>query len=125
MTILPHQSIPLKLGIGTRSRLPSHKIVSAETGATQCELWEQFMEQGSEIPTHYHHCEEIITFLSGQVEVTIGTETTLIEAPASVFVPPRMLHGFQNPNPERVHLLAFFPLSGPETLYVDEDAAMA
>ena len=117
MAILPHHTIPLNIGIGTRSRLPSHKLVTATAGAQNCELWEQFMEQGGEIPIHYHPCEEIITFLSGQVEVTIGQETSLVEAPASVFVPPQVLHGFRNPNPERVHLLAFFLVSGPETLY--------
>jgi quercetin dioxygenase-like cupin family protein len=120
MTILSHQEIPLNIGIGTRSRLPGHKIVTAEAGAKDCELWEQFMEQGGEIPIHYHDCEEIITFLSGQVEVTIGQEKTLVRAPASIFVPPHIMHGFRNPNPERVHLLAFFSASGPETLYRDE-----
>jgi mannose-6-phosphate isomerase-like protein (cupin superfamily) len=119
MTIIAHNNIPLNIGIGTRSKLPSHKIVTAATGAKQCELWEQFMEIDGEIPIHYHTCEEIITFVSGQIDVTIGTETTRVEAPASVFVPPQVLHGFRNPGPNRVHLLAFFPISSPETLYQD------
>jgi len=94
MAIIAHQDIPLKIGIGTRSRLPSHKIVTPATGAQQCELWEQFMEPGGEIPSHYHKVEEIVTFLSGQVEVTIGEETTIVGADTSVFVPPNLLHGF-------------------------------
>ena len=120
MAILAHDAIPLNIGIGTRSKLPSHKIVTAAAGATHCELWEQFMETDGEIPLHYHTCEEIITFLSGQIDVTIGAETTRVEAPTSIFVPPQVLHGFRNPGPERVHLLAFFPVSDPKTLYQDE-----
>ena len=119
MTILRHQDIPLKIGLGTRSKLSGHKIVTAEAGAKNCELWEQFLEPGDEIPVHYHEVEEIITFLSGRVAVTMGREVTQVEAPASVFVPPKVLHGFHNPGPARVHLLAFFPTSGPETLYAD------
>lgn len=117
MTIISHQDIPLKIGIGTRSRLPSHKIVTAEAGARHCELWEQFMEPGGEIPVHYHEVEEIITFLSGRVTVTIGEETTVVDADASVFIPPNVLHGFRNDGSETVRLLAFFPTSNPETLY--------
>ena len=120
MTIINHQDIPLKIGIGTRSKLPSHKLVTAASGAQQCELWEQYMEQGGEIPVHYHECEEIVTFLSGQVEVTLGEERTLVTAPASVFVPPQVMHSFRNPGSERVHLLAFFPVSDPATLYRDK-----
>ena len=119
MTIISHQDIPLKIGLGTRSKLPSHKIVTAEAGARHCELWEQFMEAGGEIPIHYHKVEEIVTFLSGRVTVTIGAEMTIVEADASVFIPPDVLHGFRNDGPETARLLAFFPTSNPETLYKD------
>ena len=119
MTIIRHDDVSLPIGIGTRSRLPSRKLVTDKVGAQHSELWEQFMPAGGEIPIHYHPVEEIVTFLTGQVEVTIGAETTIVTAPATVFIPIEVLHGFRTHGAETVHLLAFFPTSNPQTLYQD------
>jgi quercetin dioxygenase-like cupin family protein len=119
MAIIRHDDVTLPIGIGTRSRLPSRKLITEQVGARHSELWEQFMPEDGEIPLHYHPVEEIVTFLTGQVEVTIGTETTVVTSPASVFIPPEIHHGFRTHGAETVHLLAFFPTSNPQTLYTE------
>jgi quercetin dioxygenase-like cupin family protein len=75
------------------------------------------MPPGSHIPRHYHLVEESITFLSGQIEVTIGQETTQFTAPATVFVPARELHHLTNIGNEPAHMLVFFPGIDVQVLY--------
>ncbi len=117
MAILPHDRGDYE-PIGSRSGIPGSRIVTLRSaGAQQMELWEQTMPPGGEIPFHYHECEESLTFLSGQVEVTLDEETAVVEADTTVFVPPHTLHRIRNVGDEPVRLLAFFPAKMPAVLY--------
>ena len=117
MTILPHRHGDYD-PINTRSSIPGARIITARTcGAQQMELWEQYMPPGGEIPLHYHDCEESLTFLSGEVEVTLGEEVHRISADTTVFVPTGLLHAVHNVGDLPVRLIAVFPQAAPAVLY--------
>jgi quercetin dioxygenase-like cupin family protein len=108
--------------INTRSNIPGARIITARTcGATQMELWEQYMPPDGVIPLHYHDCEESITFLSGEVEVTLGEERHRVGADTTLFVPEGALHGVRNVGHEPVRLIAVFPRSSPAILYPETE----
>jgi mannose-6-phosphate isomerase-like protein (cupin superfamily) len=119
MAVLPHTH-NLYDPINTRSDIPGARIITAGTcGATQMELWEQYMPPGGEIPRHYHDCEESLTFLSGEVEVTLGEERHRIGADTTVFVPEGALHGVRNVGDVPVRLIAVFTRAAPAIFYPD------
>ncbi len=121
MAVLPHTHSVYD-PINTRSNIPGARIITAGTcGATQMELWEQYMPPGGEIPRHYHDCEESLTFLSGEVEVTLGEERHRVGADTTVFVPEGVLHGVRNVGEVPVRLIAVFARAAPAILYLDAD----
>ena len=124
MAVLPHTHEGYD-PINTRSDIPGARIITARTcGATQMELWEpQYMPPDGVIPVHYHDCEESITFLSGEVEVTLGEERHRLGADTTLFVPEGALHGVRNVGRVPVRLIAVFPRSAPAILYPDSGAA--
>ncbi len=123
MAVLPHTH-NLYDPINTRSDIPGARIITAGTcGATQMELWEQYMPPGGEIPRHYHDCEESLTFLSGEVEVTLGEDCHRVGADTTVFVPEGVLHGVRNVGEVPVRLIAVFARAAPAVLYPDADVS--
>lgn len=117
MAVLPHSHEDYD-PINTRSKIPGARIITARTcGATQMELWEQYMPPGGVIPLHYHDCEESLTFLSGEVEVTLGEEVHRVGADTTVFVPEGALHEVRNVGDVSVRLIAVFARSAPAILY--------
>ncbi len=117
MAILPHTHKDYD-PINTRSNIPGARIITGRTcGATQMELWEQYMPPGGVIPLHFHDCEESLTFLSGEVEVTLGEERHRVGADTTVFVPEGELHGVRNVGDVAVRLIAVFPRAAPAVLY--------
>ena len=121
MAVLPHSHEDYD-PINTRSSIPGARIITARTcGATQMELWEQYMPPGGVIPLHYHDCEESLTFLSGEVEVTLGEEIHRVGADTTVFVPEGALHGVRNVGDVPVRLIAVFARAMPAILYPDAD----
>lgn len=63
---------------GTRYDLGVIKVVIRKAGTISAD--------------HTHLEAEVNYFISGQVKLTIGTETQIIIAPAKVNVPPNMYH---------------------------------
>jgi quercetin dioxygenase-like cupin family protein len=119
MAVLPHTHNDYD-PINTRSNIPGVRIITARTcGATQMELWEQYMPPDGVIPLHYHDCEESLTFLSGEVEVTLGEERHRVSADTTVFVPEGALHGVRNVGDVPVRLIAVFTRAAPAILYPD------
>ena len=120
MPIIRHEDLPLGTGKSfSISRVHGRKVVTSDTGAQQSELWEQFQEPGGIINEHYHDVEEIITYLHGKVEVTIGGTLVQVEAPCTLFVPPLEVHSIRNIGNENTHSLVYFSASGPMTTWVD------
>ena len=121
MAILPHNHSDYD-PISTRSNIPGARIITGRTcGAEQMELWEQYMPPGGVIPLHYHDCEESLTFLSGEVEVTLGEERHRVGADTTVFVPEGVLHEVRNVGKEPARLIAVFARAAPAVLYPDAE----
>lgn len=115
MTIIHHNELPLQKG--NTSRIIHRKIIDTDTGAKSCQLWEQYLPLDGYIIPHSHPTEEVITFLTGEVVVTLGGETAVAQAPATLLIPPNTIHSIQNKGTEEVHLLAFFPTNHPKIIY--------
>lgn len=119
MAILPHNHRDYD-PINTRSNIPGARIITKRTcGAEHMELWEQYMPPGGVIPLHYHDCEESLTFLSGEVEVTLGEDCHRFGADTTVFVAEGVLHEVRNVGEEPVRLIAVFARAAPAILYPD------
>ena len=70
--------------------------VSAQNGARQLCVFEQWCEPGHGAPTHLHAVEEILHVIEGEAAVWIG-ETRMTLAPGQlVVVPAGHRHGFSN-----------------------------
>ncbi len=92
------------------------QIIGKAAGAHSTTLWDQNLPAGAVIVPHYHDCEETLTFLSGEAEVTVNGETLLVEANSSVFIPAQTIHQVRNVTSGEVRLLAFFPTIEPEVV---------
>lgn len=102
-----------RLTISETPRITTRVLVNAASGAKATEVWQQWMKPGGFIPLHYHEVEEVLILIRGRVELTQGVETTTVEGPATILVPPRQLHGMKQVGEEQVELLAFFPTVSP------------
>ncbi len=63
---------------GTRYDLGIIKLVIRQAGTISAD--------------HVHPEEEVNYFISGQVKLTVGTETQIVTAPAKVSIPPNVYH---------------------------------
>jgi quercetin dioxygenase-like cupin family protein len=50
------------------------------------------MEEGAEIPRHHHPHEQGGILISGQMQLTIGDETRLVEPGGMYLIPPNVPH---------------------------------
>ena len=88
--------------VGVKTRM----LISAQNGATQLCMFEQWVAPGSGAPTHSHPVEEVLTVLSGEAEMWLDREKTIVKAGQSQIVPARRLHGFRNSGTKTLHLHA-------------------
>jgi mannose-6-phosphate isomerase-like protein (cupin superfamily) len=98
-------------GVLTRMR------VSAQTGAPQLCVFEQWCDPGCGAPAHLHTVEEVLTVLAGRAEVWIGEDRVTMTAGQSVIVPAGHRHGFRNTGETTLHMEATLaaPMFGPVT----------
>ena len=115
MAIIYHDQQPLKRGY--YSKIIGRKLVTKEVGANTCEVWEQVIPPSGYIVPHTHDFEETITLLTGRAEVQIGEVSESVVAPATLFIPPHILHSITNPHDEPIHLLAFLATSAAKVVY--------
>ena len=115
MTIIYHDQQPQKRGY--YSKIIGRKLVTKEVGAQSCEVWEQTIPSGGYIVPHYHDFEETITLLTGSVEAQIGDVVQTVASPATLFIPPFVLHGITNSKDEPVHLFAFLATDEAKVIY--------
>jgi quercetin dioxygenase-like cupin family protein len=52
-------------------------------------------------PPHKHTHEEIVLLQSGQLDVTLGSVTTRVDAGSVVWAASNQQHGWRNPGPGR------------------------
>ena len=110
MTIFVHDELP----IHEVPRIKTRIVADAQSGVSSTATWEQWIGPQGYIPLHYHEEEEVLVFLTGTIQVTLGEVTSQISAPVTVVVPARQVHGLRSVGEEEVHLLAFFPMADPK-----------
>ncbi|MBS0565039.1 MAG: cupin domain-containing protein [Proteobacteria bacterium] len=103
MSLVVHDEQPVEdWRPGVRSRM----LVAAANGARALCVFEQWIAPGNGAPAHRHEVEEVLTILAGAAEVDLGAERLDLAAGQSLIVPAGVRHGFRNPGPGTLHLMA-------------------
>jgi quercetin dioxygenase-like cupin family protein len=89
-----------------REGVATRMLVSAETGATQLCVFEQWIAPGAGAPTHFHPVEEVLTVLAGEAEVWIADQRMIVAAGQSALVRAGRPHGFRNAGTAELHIHA-------------------
>lgn len=89
-----------------RPGVQTRMLVSAQSGATQLCVFEQWVAPGNGAPTHSHPVEEVLTVQAGEAEMWLDQEKIIVKAGQSLIVPARRLHGFRNSGTITLHLHA-------------------
>src|ERR1700761_4596733 len=79
-----------------REGVQTRMVISAQNGAAQLCVFEQWVAPGKGAPTHAHSVEEVLTVRAGDAEMWIDGERTLVHAGQSLIVPAGRMHGFRN-----------------------------
>ena len=66
------------------------------------------LEPGAVLRSHTDSAEEILVFLEGRAEVTVGDETGVVEAPNVALVPTLVPHNVRNVGDAPVKFVGFF-----------------
>lgn len=101
-----HADLPI---VPSPSGLPSQHLVTARDGAEHLFVGQQWLLPGERVLLHTHPVEEVLTFLSGAGEATLGDETVPIGAGISLYIPPGEVHGFRCTG-GMLHVLIVFPV---------------
>ncbi len=116
MNIIDHNIEPWdqwRPGVLTRLR------VSAQGGAGQLCLFEQKCEPGLGAPTHFHAVEEVLSVVSGEAEVWVGTDRAQLTSGQSAVIPAGISHGFKNSGSGLLHVMATLASPVFEAAYED------
>ena len=89
-----------------RPGVETRMLYSAEGGAAQLCIFEQWVAPGTGAPTHSHPVEEVLTVREGEAEMWIGAEHVTVAAGQSLLIPAGWLHGFRNSGKATLHLHA-------------------
>jgi mannose-6-phosphate isomerase-like protein (cupin superfamily) len=101
---------------GTWSRMWTSQMNGAEHARTG----EQWHAPTIGAPNHWHPYEEHLLFTEGTVEVFLDGETTVMQSPFSVIIPPKVHHGFTNVGGSPAHLIVAVSAPIHETNYLDD-----
>ncbi len=66
------------------------------------------VDPGCRLGTHTDSAEEILVFLEGTAEVSVGDESGLVSAGEMAVVPAMVSHGMRNVGDETVRVVGFF-----------------
>jgi mannose-6-phosphate isomerase-like protein (cupin superfamily) len=89
-----------------RSDVETRMLVSAQNGAAQLCIFEQWVAPGAGAPTHSHPVEEVLTVREGEAEMWIDEERLIVSVGQSLRVPAGRKHGFRNSGNATLHLHA-------------------
>lgn len=89
-----------------RPGVETRMVVSAQSGALQLCIFEQWVAPGHGAPTHSHSVEEVLTVREGEAEMWMEGERLHVAAGQSLIVPPGRLHGFRNCGATTLHIHA-------------------
>src|SRR4029453_106583 len=119
---IDHATIPI---VASPSGLPTQHLVSAQDGAEGLFVAQQWLQPGDRVLLHTHPVEEVITFLSGSGEATLGEETVLIGSSISLYIPAGVVHGFRCTE-STLHVMVVFPVAEfAETTIVEPECSGA
>lgn len=102
MPINPAMTAPEHWREGVVTRM----LVSAENGATQLCVFEQWVAPGGGAPTHHHMVEEVLTVLEGEAEIWIEDQRMIVKAGQAARVAAGRRHGFRNSGAAELHIHA-------------------
>jgi mannose-6-phosphate isomerase-like protein (cupin superfamily) len=89
-----------------RPGVETRMVVSAQSGATQLCIFEQWVAPGMGAPTHSHPVEEVLTVREGEAEMWIEDARVIVTSGQSLLVPARRQHGFRNCGTTTLHVHA-------------------
>jgi len=103
MQVVDHGDTPReewRPGVATRM------LISAQTGARELCIFEQWVAPATGAPSHVHPVEEVLSVLSGEAEMWIDEERAIVTAGQSLVVPALRKHGFRNTGAGTLHIHA-------------------
>jgi mannose-6-phosphate isomerase-like protein (cupin superfamily) len=89
-----------------RPGVETRMVVSAQSGAAQLCIFEQWVAPGMGAPTHSHPVEEVLTVREGEAEMWIEQERVIVTSGQSLLVPAGRQHGFRNCGTATLHVHA-------------------
>jgi quercetin dioxygenase-like cupin family protein len=89
-----------------RAGVETRMQVSAQNGAAQLCIFEQWIAPGAGAPTHCHPVEEVLTVLAGEADIWTDQEHVILAPGQSLIVPARRRHGFRNAGAAMLHMHA-------------------
>lgn len=89
-----------------RAGVETRMQVLARNGAAYLCLFEQWVAPAAGAPTHWHPVEEVLTVITGNAEMWIDEEHTVLTAGQSLVVPAFRKHGFRNVGSNTLHVHA-------------------
>ena len=89
-----------------RAGVETRMVVSAQTGAVQLCIFEQWVAPGHGAPTHSHPVEEVLTVRDGEAEMWLDDGRRIVSAGQAFVVPAGRLHGFRNSGTTTLHIHA-------------------
>jgi quercetin dioxygenase-like cupin family protein len=67
------------------------------------------LNPGDQLGQHTDSAEEVLFIVEGKVEVSVGDEKAVVEAPALALVPTMVPHNLENVGATRAKVAGFFP----------------
>ncbi len=89
-----------------RPGVQTRMLISAENGATQLCVFEQWVAPGAGAPTHSHPVEEVLTVREGEAEIWVEDRHIAVKAGQALIVPAGRRHGFRNCGTATLHIHA-------------------
>lgn len=106
-----------------REGVSTRMFVSANTGASQLTVFEQWCAPSCGAPDHIHAVEEVLRVLNGVAKIWVDNESQTAKAGESVIIPAGVPHGFENVGTGPLHTLAILAEPVFEVHYTESGRA--
>jgi quercetin dioxygenase-like cupin family protein len=117
MPIIQYSDAPSEEGFPGVNRAV---LVDASHGSESLHVGHLTLSPGSSVTTHIHpDTEEAMVIVEGSLEAILGDETVTVGPGDTVLAPAGIKHGFVNRTQEAAKLLAVFPQTSFERVFVD------
>jgi quercetin dioxygenase-like cupin family protein len=89
-----------------RSGVETRMLISAQNGAQQLCIFEQWVAPTRGTPDHSHPVEEVLTVMAGEAGMWIDDKHAVLKAGQSLLIPAHAKHGFRNVGTDMLHIHA-------------------